>query len=565
MFFSYSFSVDSVLLQRFNGQSSYFSVISLSPPLRTSSWGCGYPDTDYSSTQIVFNSVLYNYTIVSYVSYNLSCLQDHFDFDNQLICHRDYPYNTWTNIYNYSDSYSYCISPADGCIYSTYIHAWVCGSDIKCPPGQYFDSQTEQCEDLPTCPTSEELDQQAIQKCGSLSFVQTEFCDPDSGQITITCKSCSDIVSYINTYCQTNYDSNISSFSCSENSDGSLTVSATEVNSSLCFITSDSSTSYTSDSDSSTTNTSTTDSSTSTDTSTSTTDSSTSTDTSTSTTDSSTSTDTSTSTTDSSTSTDTSTSTTDSSTSTDTSTSTTDSSTSTDTSTSTTDSSTSTDTSTSTTDNTCPDPCSLYNNVGVQTTLSTVDGYTCYTITYPVYDNCTLQYHTLNGQCVSGCGDTGVSSTSSSDINVTLDTTPITSRIDQTNQKLDDINKELDDIKNMKPDDNLTVNGSDSDTDSFISQFGTFFNNISSDIDKLKTSFDSVSSLLKGDNYQLTILNSDVTSCPITSNIFQHDYSVDVCEFFTPYSSILSIFFTIVFNFLVIKYFLKLIIFKEDK
>ncbi|WP_456479654.1 hypothetical protein [Nautilia sp.] len=216
-------------------------------------------------------------------------------------------------------------------------------------------------------------------------------------------------------------------------------------------------------------------------------------------------------------------------------------------------------------DNSCPDPCSIYKQIGVQVTSSTVDGYTCFTITYPTYGNCVLKYHTSDNtaagaNCISGCGD-------SSTTNITNNVTTSTVNVDMSNveERLDSINQKLEDLKNMTPDSNFSVNGSDPDTDSFISQFGDFFNNIGNDLENIKNSFSQVSGMLKKDNYKLTVFQSDSTTCPISATLFGRKFDVDFCSFILPYRPILSLFFTFVFNFLVIKYFLKLVILKEDK
>jgi len=406
------------------------------------------------------------------------------------------------------DNYNYCLNNYSGNTFSSgyFIDS---NNNIICPDGQTYNYDTEQCEDIPECPTTDELDQQAIQKCGSLDFVEYESCNPDTGEVTITCKSCSDVISLLQDYCQSNYDSNISDFNCSGNPDGSLTLSATEFNSSLCLI-----------SDSEPTDTNVTDSD-------------------------------NTSTTDTNT------------TSTDTNTTDTSSDSTSDSSTSDTDS----NTDSSTSDNyTCPDPCSIYKDVGVQVTSSTVGDYVCFTITYPTYgDDCILKYHTSDNtqagpNCVAGCDD---SSTTSVTNNVT--TATVTVDVSGVEERLDSINQKLDDFKNMTPDSNFTVDGSDSDTDSFISQFGEFFNNVGDDITKIKDSFSQVSGMLNEDNYKLTAFNSDATTCPISATIFGKDFNVDFCSFILPFRPLLSIFFTVVFNFLVIKYFLKLVISKEDK
>ena len=130
---------------------------------------------------------------------------------------------------------------------------------------------------------------------------------------------------------------------------------------------------------------------------------------------------------------------------------------------------------------------------------------------------------------------------------------------------MDKINQKLDEFKEMTPDSNFTVEGDTGLIDGFINEYSDFFNNIVSDIESLKNSFSEVNDLLKQDNYSLSSLDSEIVSCPITSEIYGNDFSVDFCSFISPYRPLMQVFFTVVFNLLVIKFFLKLVIYKEDK
>ena len=70
---------------------------------------------------------------------------------------------------------------------------WVCDGEIKCPPGQTYNSTTEECEEMPHCPDSEEFDQMTVDKCKSLDFIAFRQCDPNTGKVTILCKTCDQV------------------------------------------------------------------------------------------------------------------------------------------------------------------------------------------------------------------------------------------------------------------------------------------------------------------------------------------------------------------------------------
>ena len=131
--------------------------------------------------------------------------------------------------------FSFC-KKRDNCDYSSILNAWVCIDGVKCPPGQEYNSTSEQCEDVPECPTSDELDQQAIAKCKSLDFVAFESCNPDTGEVTITCKPCNEVLQMLQDYC-TAHDGVLpdGNYTCSSDPDTTLHINfSPDINVSMC-------------------------------------------------------------------------------------------------------------------------------------------------------------------------------------------------------------------------------------------------------------------------------------------------------------------------------------------
>ena len=156
-----------------------------------------------------------------------------------------------------------------------------------------------------------------------------------------------------------------------------------------------------------------------------------------------------------------------------------------------------------------------------------------------------------DGVCLS-CVSNGSNSNNSDNSNFS----DLSSKIDESNSKLSDINSKLGDISdtledviNMKPDDDVSFDGEiSSEESSFISDYSEFVDNVVSD------------------SYSLTLFeNNDAISCPITTNIYGKDISLDICKFVYPYRPILQLFFTLFFNFFVVSFFIRVIIKRGEK
>jgi len=472
---------------------------------------------------ITNTAIIYNPIELDKSNYNLTCLLEH----STQIC-SGYGGSRIYEIHNLS----FCENK-ENCHYSK--RKWYCSDKILCPDGQRYNPSTEQCEDIPECPTGSELDNLAIQKCKSLDFVKTETCNPDTGKVNITCKTCDVVLQMLSNYCSA-HDGTLKngSYSCSQNSDGSLNINfSSDFNVSMCEypnndnnLTTDNSSGsdYTDNNNSNVDNTNDINNSNS-----------------------------SSDNSDSNNNSDSGSSSSNS-----------DNNSNNENNNNNSNNNTNNNNNSNNSNNTCPNPCYLreHKPVGYQETSYNKNGFLCHKITYPTYENCFLEYHMDGLTCIQGCDNSGSDSNSSGNkvnVKVNIDTSGI-------EDKLDSINQKLDDFKNLKPDGKFDFNVSlDSNTKSFISQFGDFFNNVGDDLNKIKESFSQVSAMLKSDNYKLNVFNSDVTTCPISADLYGKHIKADICSILLPYRPILSLIFTIVFNFLVIKFFLKLIVYKEDK
>ncbi|GAB6073822.1 hypothetical protein [Nautilia lithotrophica] len=456
---------------------------------------------------------------------NTTCLKDYYSSESNFYVGSNNgcsfissSYSLYSTLFN---NVSYCISPGSDYVYSTSSHYWVNTStgEILCPEGQRYNSSTEQCEDIPECPTGSELDQMAVEKCKSLDFVQNEECNPDTGDINITCKTCNEVLQMLSDYCVAhNGVLPDGTYSCNRDPHTTaLTINfSSDFNVSMCEYPSNNENNSSSD-NSSGSNYSDNNNSNFDNTNNTSNDSNSSSNSGSSGSNNN-------------------------------------------------DSSNNNNNDNNNDNNTCPDPCSIYKNVGVQVTSSTVNGYTCFTITYPTYgDNCILKYHTSDNtqsgpNCVAGCND-------SSSTNVTNNVTTATVNVDMSGveERLDSINQKLDEFKNITPDSNFSIEGSiDSDIESFFNTYKDFFNNIGSDLENIKGSFDSVKSMLKKDQYSLS-LPSDIFQCPLTITLYKTTQSIDICKFISPYRPLLQIFFTLFFNISVLAFFFKVIINRGEK
>jgi hypothetical protein len=408
-----------------------------------------------------------------------------------------------TKIYVSSeDVLSFC-EKKDNCHYSSILNAWVCSDGIKCPPGQEYNYTSEQCEDVSECPTFYQLDNFAVKKCVSLDFVKYRDCDPNTGKITIICKTCNEVLQLLHDYC-TAHDGVLSdgTYECSSDPDTTLHINfSTDFNVSMCEYPTDNESNTSNGNDTMTDNNSN-----------------------------------------------------DNNNNINNNNNSNDSNNNNSNDNNSDNSNTNNSNSNLNSNNTCPDACSVYNKVGVQTIRSIVNGYTCYTITYPVYENCSLKYHFVDGKCVNGCGDS--SNSANDDISKKID---INISLDKTNGKLDNINNTLNDIKNSL---NLDVNFTSPDTDSgffddILSEYNKSVSNFKNDFISIKTKFDELKTLFdKNKKYNLnspTVSKSNCFEIEIHGEIIKFD----LCSPLKKISPILVFVITLILNFYLVIFSIK--------
>ncbi|WP_457560555.1 hypothetical protein [Caminibacter sp.] len=475
---------------------------------------------------------------------------------------------------------TYCKPPSSSSVYSTFLHAWITDGNVTCPPGQRYDSTQEKCVDIPSCPSDDELKQMAIQKCQSLDFVKTMSCDKNTGKVDIQCKSCSDIINSALSYCKGLGGYLRDGIYCKDNN-GTLSVSFSSLSSDICIQTtckpgqvaiksgdsitcvdlnsSDNSPcpegqigvqqpdgSYKcSDFNSSTSvcpdgyigitqdgqtqcvkldsdNNSvcpegtlgiTQDGKTVCLLMNNTADNSGSSD------------------------------------SDNTATSSNDSG------------SNSNDSNTSSNQNdnqtSCPDPCQLATSVGTQTTLVSDN---CYKIIYPVYDGCTLLYHSdvSTGKCVSGCDNYNNNSDSNSDGNSTELLLDISGKLNTVNSNLKSINDKLNDISS-KLDVNSSFKSPDTDSgffDKLLGQYKDAVGNFKNDFISISSKFDELKSLFDPKKKPLGSFNVSTDSC-FKINIWGREISFDLCTPLQQISPVLVFVVTLILNFYLIIFSIK--------
>ena len=215
-------------------------------------------------------------------------------------------------------------------------------------------------------------------------------------------------------------------------------------------------------------------------------------------------------------------------------------------------------------ENSCPNPCIIKNQIGVQTSVIAMENYSCNIITYPEFKGCLLKFHIEDGKCIPNCGDDGNDADGNGSNNFNgsgnID-------LNETNEKLDNINNTLNDILNVTPDGNFTPSGkglSDNEKNIF-SQFSDFLDNNKKLIDN---TLDNLSNLKKlatnKDKYSLTILKSvNKYSCPLNFTLYKQKHSVDICAFVAPYKPLLQPFFTILFSLSVVFGFFRVLIYRS--
>ncbi|GAX87355.1 hypothetical protein LNAT_P0650 [Lebetimonas natsushimae] len=385
-----------------------------------------------------------------------------------------------------------------------------------CPDGTHFNSVQEKC--MPDCPSKPQLEKEALQKCGSLSFAKNISCNIDTGEVNIQCMSCAEIMQAQYDLCAQNNLEVVENLSCSE-TDGALTLSPAfeNISTSNCKP-ADNNTAGTDNNSDDTNNTG----------------DSGNTGSNSGFGDTGGSSDSSGS------------SNTGGSSS---------SGGSGDTG-GTSSSSGSSNTSGSSDNNSnCPtDLCYRYNHQQVGDNWSQSGN--CWIWTNAP-SGCPNKVCINDGQCsVSG------SSNSNSGSN-NIDLTPVTSRLDTVNSKLNNINNILNNIENMKPDDSFDPgNLKDMKTD-YSDDMSSFLDKAKNSIKDLVNSFNKVKDLISSPK-KITLFTSDSYSCPLVANIYNKVITIDICKFVSPYRPILLLFFTAFFSLSVFMFFLKTFINKGD-
>jgi len=409
-----------------------------------------------------------------------------------------------TIYYVTEDIINYCRST---CTWDSDVFGFICSTGVECPPGYEYNSDLEKCLPVPDCPTSEELDQMAIDKCTSLDYVSNMMCDPNTGEVSITCKSCDELYQEASEYC-ISHGGTLSNFSCVQNSDGSITVNPSYFNVDMCIF--DTPDENITDDTNDTIVTPPDDSGDSNDTEVTPPDDSSD------------------------------------------------------------DSGDSNDTEVTPPDDssddsesevTCPDACYRRDNPSIGDSWTQISSNpTCYKLLN--IDYCDVIYCIdETGNCISGL------ITDNEDNNtLNIDISQITSRLDNINNNLKDIQDTLNDIKDLTPDGSYNPEPTLSDDESSIfSQFGSFVDNVSSTINSTIINLNELTELAKNsDNYSLTILESSSSvSCPLSITIYKTPITVDICSFIYPYKPLLQAFFTLIFNLSVLIGFFKVVIFRK--
>ena len=150
-------------------------------------------------------------------------------------------------------------------------------------------------------------------------------------------------------------------------------------------------------------------------------------------------------------------------------------------------------------------------------------------------------------------------SDNSSDSNSSASINDIATKIDQTNSRLNKINNTLNDIINLKP--SHTPDGNlSSDEVSIFSGFTDTITNTKKALSDLTDSANKLKDLISNPKKFTLFSDNNIVTCPIVTNIYHNEISVDICKFISPYKPILELFFTLVFSLGVIFYFFDVIL-----
>jgi hypothetical protein len=103
-----------------------------------------------------------------------------------------------------------------------------------CPDGTHFSNTQEKC--MSDCPTQPAMEKMAIEKCGSLDFSKNISCNTDTGEVSIECMPCSEIMQSQYDLCSQNNMEVINGLSCSTNTDGSNVVNFDKIALSNCVM-----------------------------------------------------------------------------------------------------------------------------------------------------------------------------------------------------------------------------------------------------------------------------------------------------------------------------------------
>jgi hypothetical protein len=122
---------------------------------------------------------------------------------------------------------SYCTCPGD-MKYDNHKQSCVC------PNGGHYSEEIGKC--ITDCPTQAEMENLAIKKCGSLNFIKQISCEVATAKITITCKTCSEIMQEQYDLCSQNNMKVINGLTCKTNSDGSNSVNFDKISLSNCVL-----------------------------------------------------------------------------------------------------------------------------------------------------------------------------------------------------------------------------------------------------------------------------------------------------------------------------------------